>query len=67
MRRSNFAVKAKTVLGLVDGEELGVIPSHEHLLIDLSVVYVEPSGSSDRAIAHKPVSLETLHWLRYHV
>lgn len=63
---SKFAGKVQTVLGLIDPEDLGVTLPHEHLLCDLSPTSAEPSGASDKAMKYKPVSIETLHWLRYH-
>lgn len=64
---SKFAGKAQTVLGLVEGKELGVTLPHEHLFLDLAKAnFIEPIEATDRAMAYKPVSMETLHWLRYH-
>jgi predicted metal-dependent phosphotriesterase family hydrolase len=40
--------KAQTVLGAVDGEDLGVTLAHEHILMDGSALYSEPSASSDK-------------------
>lgn len=67
MPKSKFAGKAQTVLGLVDPKELGITLPHEHLILDhVKANFNEPASASDRAMAHKPVSLETLHWLQYH-
>ena len=61
--------KVQTVLGMLPEEELGITLPHEHLLIDQTlggVYFVEPESLSDRALAHQPVTLENLSWVRYH-
>jgi phosphotriesterase-related protein len=58
--------KAQTVLGPVDGGELGVTLAHEHILMDGSALYSEPSASSDKGMALKQVDWDALSWLRYH-
>ncbi|MFC1931076.1 phosphotriesterase [Chloroflexota bacterium] len=66
MRKSEYAGKTQTVLGWIDGIDLGVTLPHEHLVCDVSSVYAEPSNATDKDMAHKPVNLETLNWLKYH-
>lgn len=66
MVKSELAGKAQTVLGIIEGEDLGVTLPHEHLVDDGRVFFIEPSEASDRCLAYKPVSLEILSWLRYH-
>jgi len=66
MAKSELAGKVQTVLGVIESRDLGITLPHEHLLIDGRVSFIEPDGASDRALAHKPVSLEILSWLRYH-
>ncbi|MBN1855430.1 MAG: hypothetical protein JW846_00580 [Dehalococcoidia bacterium] len=66
MSISSIAGKAQTVLGTVDGKDLGVTLPHEHVLMDGSALYVEPVESSKKGIASKPVALNLLSWLRYH-
>lgn len=58
--------KVLTVLGPVDPVDLGVTITHEHLLIDLSIVFVDPGpGDKDgRRLAEEPVSLANLGWIR---
>ncbi len=58
--------KAQTVLGTVDGAELGFTLPHEHLVFDGSAIFAEPSAASDKHMAHSPVGWKTLSWLRYH-
>ncbi len=67
MSISKFAGQAQTVLGLVDGAELGVTLPHEHLIMEhVTANFNEPADADGKAMAQKPVSLEILHWLQYH-
>jgi len=66
MQISKFAGKAQTVLGLVEGKDLGVTLPHEHVVSDFKAVYAEPSGATDRGLADQPVGMGNLGWLRYH-
>ena len=64
-----LAGKVQTVLGLIDPEELGITLPHEHLLLDgtvSGVYFIEPTETSKRILAHQPVTLENLSWVRYH-
>ena len=54
----------RTVLGDKSPEELGVTLPHEHLLIDLKRIFVEPTKTNEKAMASKPVALENLGWIR---
>ncbi len=58
--------KAQTVLGPIDGNELGITLAHEHILMDGSALYSEPSASADKGMALKRVDWDVLSWLRYH-
>ena len=42
----NRAGKVQTVLGLIDGDQLGVTLAHDHVLIDGTFMYVEPEEIS---------------------
>lgn len=66
MGKSELTGKTQTVLGPVSTEDLGIVLPHEHLLDDRSALFVEPSAASEKALAHQPVSLENLHWIRHH-
>jgi len=66
MVKSALAGKAQTVLGMIDGKDLGVTLTHEHLLIDGKCIFTEPSGASERGLAYKKVDWSNLSWLRYH-
>ena len=56
--------ETQTVLGTVDPSKLGVTLTHEHLLIDLSAVFVKPSSEVDRSLSEEPVNLHNLGWMR---
>lgn len=63
---SKIAGKALTVEGPVEGDKLGVILPHEHLIISqVKAYFSEPEESADRELAYKPVSPEILHWLKF--
>jgi len=66
MTKTKLTGKAQTVLGSIDADSLGVTLPHEHLLWDLSLYFVEPSEVTKKGLAHQPVSLENLYWVRYH-
>lgn len=58
---------AQTVRGRIPCSELGFVLSHEHLMFDLrDVSFQEPGDQRTRSLAHKPVSLEHLGWIRRH-
>lgn len=63
--KKNISGKANTVLGPVDPEELGITITHEHLVIDLSVVFVEPKDSPGKQISAEKIALENLGWIRF--
>src|SRR5688572_8440424 len=56
--------KAQTVLGPIDTARLGVTLPHEHLLIDFEVMFTEPAAASDKGLAHQPVTLANVGWVR---
>jgi phosphotriesterase-related protein len=66
MKRNELGGKVQTVLGLISPEELGITLPHEHCVHDASTWFEEPTASSERLLAHQPVSLENLGWVRYH-
>lgn len=72
--RKALTGKAQTVLGPVRPEDLGPTMTHEHLLIDLSLLYVSgrgetnqnvPKEASRRAMFYAPLSIELLGALKY--
>jgi phosphotriesterase-related protein len=66
MTKEDKRGKAQTVLGLVDGKDLGVTLAHDHVLIDGTFMYVEPKEISQRKMAHDKISLENRGWVGYH-
>ncbi len=66
MVKSELSGKIQTVLGPVAPDDLGITLTHEHLLIDLSTVLIEPQGASEIELSRQPVSLENLSWIIYH-
>ncbi len=65
MTGSKLAGKAQAVLGLVNGDELGITLPHEHFFEDDTCVFVEPSDIRERQFAHEPVTLENVGRIRY--
>jgi phosphotriesterase-related protein len=66
VKKANLAGKVQTVLGLIEPENLGITLSHEHIISDGSCWFMEPNEASEKAMAHHPVTLDILWWLRYH-
>jgi phosphotriesterase-related protein len=63
-----LAGKAQTVLGIIDGDELGFTLPHEHLLLDLTVRFkLMETSVTARTMALKAVSLDMAGWLRFHL
>ena len=58
---------AQTVLGPVPCSELGLVLTHEHLLIDLrDTAFQEPADERGRALARAPIAMDNLGWVRRH-
>jgi phosphotriesterase-related protein len=67
MINAELAGKAQTVLGLIDPGLLGITMTHEHILMDLTKgCFVEPEAASDRFLAHQPVRMDNLYWIKTH-
>ena len=64
MRQGELTGKVQTVLGIIDADCLGVTLPHEHLLLDVPHMFVEPTEASERKLAHQPLTLENLYWVR---
>ena len=58
--------KVQTVLGPISPDDLGITLPHEHCLIDLTVLFKEPVGEKEKALAYQPVTLENIGWVRTH-
>ena len=63
---AKLAGKVQSVLGPISPEQLGVTLTHEHILIDLSVVLGPPDSASAKDFFHKPFSQETMGRIRYY-
>ena len=60
--------KVQTVLGLIDGKELGLTLPHEHLLLDLTVRFkLADESVTAKAMAEKPMMLDMAGWIRFHL
>ena len=66
MEKERIKGKAQTVLGLVDGNELGFTLPHEHIFIDIRCYWIEPTDPEEKKLARQKITLENLHWARYH-
>jgi len=64
MVASEISGKVQTVLGLVVPEDLGVTLPHEHILVDFSVYFVEPTTATEKHLAYQPVTLQNYGWVR---
>ena len=64
MTDPNQKGKIQTVLGTIEPNELGPTMTHEHLLIDFEVMFNPPPEATTQQMAHAPVSLENLGWIR---
>ena len=58
------AGKIQTVLGLVDAKDFGKTMAHEHLFHDMEIFFREPQNASERLLAHQPVTLKNLAWVK---
>jgi phosphotriesterase-related protein len=54
----------QTVLGPIAADSLGIALVHEHLLVDVSGLFIAPDGARGRALARQPVTLKNLSWVR---
>ena len=64
MSKKDQKGKIQTVLGLIDPQDLGLTMTHEHLLIDFSVMFNPTPDVTTQRMAHAPVSMENLGWIR---
>ena len=65
MPGSEMSGLAHTVLGPVRPEELGSTTTHEHLLIDFTVMFDPPPGAEEGSRAFQALSMENLGWVAY--
>lgn len=55
----------QTVLGLVVPEDLGRTSTHEHFLLDFTLVFTPPDEASEQFKAYEPVTMKNLGWVNY--
>jgi len=68
MMEKKFAGKVQTVLGFIDGGELGLTLPHEHLLLDLTVRFkLMDESVTAKTMAEKPLTLDMAGWIRFHL
>jgi phosphotriesterase-related protein len=67
MNQRELVGKVQTVLGLVDPGSLGITLAHEHIMADLSVWFNEPTEASEKQMAHEPITMDTLWWIKTHI
>ena len=56
---------AQTVLGPVAPEALGRTSTHEHFLLDFTLVFRPPEEAGERFRAYEPVTMKNLGWINY--
>jgi len=68
MSTAKIRGKIQTVLGTIDPEDLGVTLHHEHLFVDGTAWFAEPSECTEKELAHQPVMLEIENrsWIEKH-
>ncbi len=54
-----------TVLGPVAPEDLGRTSTHEHFLLDFTLVFAPPTAAGEQFRAYEPVTMENLGWVNY--
>lgn len=62
---SNQKRFAQSVLGMVEEGDIGITLPHEHLKVDASLWFIEPEETKFHTLAHEPVSINNLYWIRY--
>jgi len=66
MSVSQMSGKAQTVLGPINGEDLGVTQPHEHLIIDaVQAIFSQPDDEGKK-LAFQPMTTELVPWVRQH-
>lgn len=65
MEEDALSGKALTVLGPVDPADLGITLTHEHLLIDFSVVFMPPKDPAEEPLARARLAMDNLGWVRF--
>jgi phosphotriesterase-related protein len=66
VKREEMVGKAQTVLGPIPANSLGKTLMHEHLFLNISKYFMEPSEADEKKLAHEPLKLENIYWVRLH-
>ncbi len=66
MAMEDLVGKIQTVLGVIEPDDLGVTLTHEHLLVDLSVIHTGQERASAKDFYDKPVALDTVGRIRHY-
>ena len=66
MDDENRVGKVQTVLGPIEPQQLGVTLTHEHMLVDLTVLDTPQAHASERGFYERPVSQDTIGRIRYY-
>ena len=64
MAKFSLKGKAQTVLGIIDGNQLGITLPHEHFFIDSRCYMIEPTDPEEKKLAHQKITLENLWYAR---
>jgi len=64
MVASAISGKVQTVLGCIAPEDIGITLPHEHILMDFSISFVEPTVTAEKHLAYQPITLQNYGWLR---
>ncbi len=56
--------RVQTVTGMIEAGQLGPTLMHEHVLSDLTSLFESPTTATMREVAHEPIGLANLAWIR---
>ncbi len=63
---SEMSGKVQTVLGPIDGDQLGITLAHDHVIFDGWWMFTEPEDSAGKRLAHEEITLQNRGWVAYH-
>ena len=66
MSKPELTGMVQTVLGPVPASEIGITLTHEHLLMDFTCIFEEPSDPEEKDMVYQPLTLHNLEWVRRH-
>src|SRR5262245_13263904 len=65
MKNTDLSGKVQTVIGPISPDSLGPTMAHEHLLVDITCLFLPPNEATEISRANQPITLATLGWIRY--